>query len=30
MGATVVTSNIEDFKPIAAHMSGLKIVAPEG
>jgi predicted nucleic acid-binding protein len=30
MGATVVTSNIEDFKRIAGHMSGLKIVVPEG
>jgi predicted nucleic acid-binding protein len=29
MGATVVTSNVEEFKQIAAHMSGLKIVAPK-
>ena len=28
MGATVVTSNVEEFKQIAAHVSGLKIVAP--
>jgi predicted nucleic acid-binding protein len=28
MGATVVTSNIEEFNQIAAHVSGLKIVAP--
>jgi predicted nucleic acid-binding protein len=30
MGATVVTSNIEDFKRIAPHVSRLTIVAPEG
>jgi hypothetical protein len=27
--ATVVTSNLQEFHQIAAHVSGLKIVAPE-
>ncbi|MGH7835257.1 MAG: type II toxin-antitoxin system VapC family toxin [Candidatus Binatia bacterium] len=30
MRATVLTSNLEDFHRIAAHVAGLKIVAPEG
>ncbi len=29
MGATVVTSNVQEFHQIAAHVSGLKIAAPE-
>ncbi|MET0502394.1 MAG: type II toxin-antitoxin system VapC family toxin [Candidatus Binatia bacterium] len=29
MGATVVTSNVEEFKQIAAHVPGLKIIAPK-
>jgi predicted nucleic acid-binding protein len=29
MGATVVTSNLQEFHQIAGYMSGLKIVAPE-
>jgi len=29
IGATVVTSNLEDFKRIAGRLSGLRIVAPE-
>jgi tRNA(fMet)-specific endonuclease VapC len=29
IGATIVTSNLEEFSRIAAHLSGLRIVAPE-
>ncbi len=29
MGATVVTSNIQEFRQIATHVSGLRIVTPE-
>jgi predicted nucleic acid-binding protein len=28
MGATLVTSNLEEFSRIAAHVSGLKVVTP--
>jgi predicted nucleic acid-binding protein len=28
MGATLVTSNLQEFRRIAAHVSGLKVVAP--
>jgi len=29
MGATVVTSNLREFRQIATHMAGLKVVAPD-
>jgi predicted nucleic acid-binding protein len=28
IGATVLTSNLDDFRQIARHLPGLKIVAP--
>jgi predicted nucleic acid-binding protein len=28
MGATLVTSNLEEFRRIAAHVSGLQVAAP--
>jgi predicted nucleic acid-binding protein len=28
IGATVLTSNLDDFRPIARHLPGLRIVAP--
>ena len=29
MGATVVTSNLDEFRRIATHLPGLRVVAPE-
>jgi predicted nucleic acid-binding protein len=29
IGATVVTSNVDDFRQIARHLPGLRIVAPQ-